>query len=230
MGVHLNATLGGLKTKLLNSASLEVLTTTGRTNDVAEAIVSLQNPFSAQLDITRIESNVTARGLFIGYIVTDTNFVAAGNSATNSPALPFVLNLYPPTIFSLLRELVLEAGEDPAPLDGIVQLGGYQYEPTTGRGTRRKRSVEDEWADEWANELVGVEKMAALPGFFDQEVMSSPDESSFEGASGVDAATELKRLVKRVTNIYTGCVGPSCSRADVAASTCPTTSTRRSSS
>ena len=203
MGIHLNATLGGLKTKLLNSASLVVLPTTGRTNNIADAVVSLQNPFSAPLSITRFASNVTARGLFIGSITTDIPFIAAGNTATNSPALPFVLNLYPPTIFSLLRELVLEAGLDPAPLDGIVQLGGYQYQATTGRGTRRKRSYE---ADEWADDLVGVDKMAELPSFFDQEAMSSPELGDFEGAAGVDAVEALKRLVKRVTNIYTGFV------------------------
>ncbi|KEI38214.1 uncharacterized protein L969DRAFT_517877 [Mixia osmundae IAM 14324] len=161
MALQLNATLGGLQTQLLNYAALTVLPTTNFADNIADATVSLQNPFTSVLDITNIQSNITSRGLYLGSIVTDTNFIAGGKTATISPALPFGLNLYPPDIFSLLRELAVEAGLDPAYIDGIVQLGGYEYVPTSGPGTRKvKRAMpqEDEddatlWADFGASSL-----------------------------------------------------------------------------
>ena len=75
-------------------------------------------------------ANVTSHGLFVGSIVVDTNFQAAGKAATVSPALAFNINLYPPDIFSLLRTLVVETGGNVAQLDGIIALGGYTYTPS----------------------------------------------------------------------------------------------------
>lgn len=37
----------------------------------------------------------------------------------------------PPTLFTLTRVLAVQAGLDPAPLDGIVALGGYSYVTAT---------------------------------------------------------------------------------------------------
>ncbi|BGP00846.1 hypothetical protein RTBOTA2_002159 [Rhodotorula toruloides] len=145
MALHLNATLPGLKTKLLNYANLTVLPTTGVTNDFADSTVSLANPFTAPLNIRNIQSNITSFGLFVGSIVTDTNFASAGHSNTDSPTLPFNLNLYPPDIFSLLRALAVEQGMATDQIDGIVKLGGYEYVPTTPSPTpsrRVKRSQE----------------------------------------------------------------------------------------
>lgn len=51
--------------------------------------------------------------------------------ATASPPLDFAMTSDPPTLFTLARVLAVEAGLDPTPLDGIVQLGGYTYVPTT---------------------------------------------------------------------------------------------------
>lgn len=53
----------------------------------ADGVVSLQNPFSSDLVITNIQSNVSSHGLFVGSIVVDTDFKAAGNGASNSPPL-----------------------------------------------------------------------------------------------------------------------------------------------
>ncbi|KEI38050.1 uncharacterized protein L969DRAFT_18838 [Mixia osmundae IAM 14324] len=202
MALQLNATLGGLQTQLLNYAALTVLPTTNFADNIADTTVSLQNPFTSVLDITNIQSNITSRGLYLGSIVTDTNFVAAGKAATVSPSLPFGLNLYPPDIFSLLRELVLEAGLNPDYLDGIVQLGGYQYVPTTGAGTRKvKRSLDDEddeslWSTFGAdglNDLLSAPgKSAAVPGGLTKEELSSPD-----------YADHQVRFQKR-DNLYTG--------------------------
>lgn len=130
MAIHLNATLPGLQTELLNYANLTVLPTTGRANNLADATVSLSNPFTTDLLITNIQSNVTAFGLYVGSIVQDTQFAAEGRAATDSPVLGLNLNLYPPDIFSLLRALVVEGGQDVVPLDGIVALGGYTLTPS----------------------------------------------------------------------------------------------------
>ncbi|BGP44010.1 hypothetical protein JCM10449v2_008067 [Rhodotorula kratochvilovae] len=144
MAIHLNATLPGLDSKLLNYANLTVLPSTGIESDFADSTVSLANPFSSALSVTNIQSNITSYGLFVGSIVTDTNFNAVGRASSDSPTLPFNLNLYPPDIFSLLRALAVDAGLSTEQLDGIVQLGGYEYVATTprpGARTRAKRSV-----------------------------------------------------------------------------------------
>lgn len=93
MAIHLNTTLKGLQTKLINYANLTVMPTTGVTDNFANSVVSLSNPFSSPLDITNIQSNITAHGLFVGSIVQDTNFLAAGKGATTSPILNLCVDL-----------------------------------------------------------------------------------------------------------------------------------------
>lgn len=132
MALQLNATLEGLSAKLLNYANVTILPSTGVTNDFAASTVSLQNPFSAALRITNIQANITAHGFSVGSIVVDTDFTSLGHIGTTSPDLAFNLNLYPPTIFALLRALVVSTGLDPAPLDAIVALGGYIYSTPSG--------------------------------------------------------------------------------------------------
>jgi hypothetical protein len=195
VAVQLNATLNGLSTKLINSAALTVLPTTGVTNNYASVVVSLNDPFTTPLLITNIQSNATSRGLFVGNIIQNTVFNAAGKTTTLSPALGFNLNLYPPDIFSLLRQLAVEAGLNPAQLDGIVQLGGYQYVPTTGPQGSRKRSVQDyddmkdtPWSEYGAESLedllVAPIKTAVLPGQQYQDILASPNLDS-EGDENV---------------------------------------------
>jgi hypothetical protein len=94
MALHLNATLPGLKTKLLDYANLTVLSTTGRANNLADSLVSLNNPFTTDLMITNIQSNITAYGLFVGSIVQNTDFAAAGKAKSISPTLG--LYVFPP--------------------------------------------------------------------------------------------------------------------------------------
>ncbi|KAI5474806.1 pre-rrna processing protein [Pseudohyphozyma bogoriensis] len=177
MAIHLNATLNGLTTKLLNYANLTVLTTTGVTNDLSNSIVSLQNPFSSSLSITNIQSNVTSHGLFVGSINTDTDFTAAGKTANISPILGLDLNLYPPDIFSLLRVLAVEANLDTAQIDGIVALGGYTLTPSTSTARKSKRS---------------------LP----QRSMEDSLEDTLVTMGGAQGGLQARSLSKR--NIYTG--------------------------
>lgn len=93
--------------------------------------MDLVNPFTAGFEITQITSSVTSHGLALGTIQTTTNFSAAGNSTTTSPLLDLNMNFDPPMLFTLTRVLAVQAGLDPAPLDGIVALGGYSYVPST---------------------------------------------------------------------------------------------------
>ncbi|THH12496.1 hypothetical protein EW146_g7640 [Bondarzewia mesenterica] len=125
--LKLEATLPALGTKLLDSASLEVLVTTGHENNISYVTVNLANPFTAGLDITHINSTVSMHGIRLGTIQTNTNFTSASKSTTGSPNLDFDLNMDPQSLFTVTRILAAEAGLDTAQLDGIVALGGYHY-------------------------------------------------------------------------------------------------------
>ncbi|WFD44515.1 hypothetical protein MPSI1_003183 [Malassezia psittaci] len=138
--LRINTTLGGLKSTLVQQASLVVLNTTGVTNDVANTVVALANPFTAPLKISHISSNVSVHGVFVAQIDTDLDFTAEGKATTNSPTFPLHLNLYPPDIFGLLRALAIQAGESVEQLDGIVALGGYTYTKTTNANDNLKAS------------------------------------------------------------------------------------------
>ena len=79
----------------------------------------------------------------VGTITSDTQFTSHPNSTTESPTLNLDMNFDPPTLFTLTRALAVEANLDVAPLDGIVQLGGYQYLFTTGSppSTRKRDNM-----------------------------------------------------------------------------------------
>ena len=125
--LNLTAKLPALKSKLLQSASLVVLPTTGHSDDIAHTTVSLANPFSADLLITSVKSSVTFHGLTLGTIDQQVQFASKGKSTTNSPDLNLNMNMDPQTLFTVTRVLAQEAGLNTAQLDAIVQLGGYQY-------------------------------------------------------------------------------------------------------
>ncbi|SCV70806.1 BQ2448_3568 [Microbotryum intermedium] len=152
MALKLNTTLPGLQTRLLESAAVTILPTTGISSNLANAVVNLNNPFTSGLTVTNIQSNVTAYGIFVGSIVTDTNFAAAGKAVTQSPTLGLDMNLYPPDIFGLLRALAVTAGLPTEQLDGIVALAGYTLAPTTATASA-KRSLDPEIEAFWKRTL-----------------------------------------------------------------------------
>lgn len=108
-----------------------VLPTTGKENNISHVTVSLSNPFSAPLQITKISSTVTSFGILLGSIEQDISFQSSPKSSTESPVLNFDLNFDPSALFTVTRALAVEVGEDVAPLDSIVQLGGFHYLPIT---------------------------------------------------------------------------------------------------
>ena len=154
--LNIAATLPALKTKLLNSASLEgalcsqtpvfcvlihfliVLETTGHGNNIAHAVVSLVNPFTSDLEITRVRSNVTFHGITLGTIDQSVTFVSAGNSTTDSPDVNIDINMEPEALFTVTRILAGEAGLNTDQIDAIVELGGYHYVADVNGGKKRE--------------------------------------------------------------------------------------------
>lgn len=140
--LSINTTLPGLKSKLLETTALEVLSTTGYNNDnTTHVTVSLVNPFSSALTITYVNSNVSAFGIPLGAINTQTTFDSKGNSTTVSPNLDMIINLDPPSLFTVLRVLAVQAGLPTEQIDGIVALGGYTYLPVRNTTTNTTSSI-----------------------------------------------------------------------------------------
>jgi hypothetical protein len=164
----INATLPGLNTSLLEYTSLEVLPTTGHVNNITNATVALHNPFTASLAITYINASVSAFGIPLGSIETNTTFEPRGKSVTVSPGLPLNLNLDPPSVFTVLRALAVEAGLPTVQLDSIVALGGYSYLPITndsslaGGETVVQRRDALEWESAGVDELMMIGKRANI--------------------------------------------------------------------
>ncbi|KAF8972948.1 hypothetical protein BDZ97DRAFT_1691577 [Flammula alnicola] len=140
--LSLDVLLPALKTNLLNTAALTILSTTGKENNISHVSVSLDNPFSAPLKITKISSAVTVFGIPLGSINQDVAFTSAPKATTESPELNFDLNFDPAALFTVTRAMAVEAGLDVAPLDGIVSIAGIQYLQTTqNTTTTRKRQA-----------------------------------------------------------------------------------------
>ncbi|RPD52194.1 hypothetical protein L227DRAFT_623401, partial [Lentinus tigrinus ALCF2SS1-6] len=108
-------------------------------DDTAYAVVSLANPFTSDLVITKVASNVTFHGITLGTIdMPSVTFASKGNASTDSPDLDLELNMDPEALFSVTRVLAEEAGLDTDQLDAIVALGGYKYLNGVG-GSKGKR-------------------------------------------------------------------------------------------
>ncbi|THU88646.1 hypothetical protein K435DRAFT_866116 [Dendrothele bispora CBS 962.96] len=106
--LNIDVTLPWLKTSLLDTATLTVLSTTGRENNISHVAVSLANPFYTDLNIKRIQSTVSAFGIQLRSIDSSTSFKTQANPTTTSPDLN--MNLDPSSIFTVTRALAVEAG------------------------------------------------------------------------------------------------------------------------
>ena len=117
-----------------------VLSTTGHTNNTAHTVVSLANPFTSDLVITKVQSDVTFKGITLGTIDMPITFSSAGNSTTESPNLDLQMNMDPTSLFTVTRVLAQDAKLDTSQLDAIVALGGYTYfSNVTSRAVVEKR-------------------------------------------------------------------------------------------
>lgn len=97
------------------------------------------------------------------------------------------LNLFPPDIFALVRALVVQSGQDPAALDGVVSLGGITYSPTTLAARMAKRDNEEEQF--YADQLIAPAKSNVIPGQDSFDHMYTP-----EHQVAMDHAEEDSRL------------------------------------
>lgn len=106
------------------------------------------------------------------------------------------LNLHPPDIFSLLRVLVVQSGQDPEPLDSMVALGGIDYVKTTSAPAAnaiQRRSFQDYVSEEdqdYADELVLPSKPGSNPGRAMVEHMISPQSPQEAAVDGDESSNE----------------------------------------
>jgi hypothetical protein len=84
---------------------------------------------------------VAYKSITLGTIESSDSFQAKAKSKTDSPELDLNMNFDPEALFTVTRALAVEAGLDPAPLDGIVSLGGYNYLNTEGGDSQSKREL-----------------------------------------------------------------------------------------
>ncbi|KAK0241921.1 hypothetical protein EDD85DRAFT_820884 [Armillaria nabsnona] len=136
--LDIGVVLPGLNTTLLNQAALEILSTTGRENNISHVSVNIQNPFTAALGITNIQSTVSSTGLTLGTIESSSAFTIDGKSTATSPELDLNMNMSPSVLFTLTRRLAVDAGLDTAQLDGIVSIGGISYVGETNASSSKR--------------------------------------------------------------------------------------------
>ncbi len=159
--LNISTSLPSLKANLIGSSSLAgdvppgisvmlahyviaraiVLETTGHQNNTAHATVSLVNPFTADLAITQVKSNISFHGIPLGTIDTPIAFSSKGNSTTESPALGLDLNLDPEALLTVMRICAVDAGLGTQQLDAIVELGGYHYVDDVHTSTVAARAI-----------------------------------------------------------------------------------------
>ncbi|KAG2172665.1 hypothetical protein INT43_000012 [Umbelopsis isabellina] len=128
--VSLASVLPGLKSQLIQSASLVVLPNTVQTT-VAGTSVTIANPFSAGLTITQVKAAVTYAGMPVGNIDADISsnpIVVGGKATTPSPSIPIKMNLAPASVALLLRENAASAGLDLNPIDALLTMGGFDIQ------------------------------------------------------------------------------------------------------
>ncbi|KAI8378360.1 hypothetical protein BD560DRAFT_348571 [Blakeslea trispora] len=128
--ISLTSTLPGLKTALIQGSSMSVLPDTLQTSMVAVK-VSIANPFSAGLIISKVVAAATFAGMPIGNIDQDIGsnpFVIGSKAIAESPSLNMNMNLEPAAVALLLRTLAVQANLDTRALDALFGLGGFHIE------------------------------------------------------------------------------------------------------
>ncbi|EPB90640.1 hypothetical protein HMPREF1544_02550 [Mucor circinelloides 1006PhL] len=135
--VSLSSTLPGLTTALIQGSSMSVLDDTLQTSMVGVK-VTIANPFSAGLSISKVIAAATFVGMPVGNIDQDISsnpFVIGGKATATSQDLSMSMNLEPAAVALLLRTLAVQAGMDTRALDGLLALGGFNIEGQEDVGT-----------------------------------------------------------------------------------------------
>ncbi|KAI9463679.1 hypothetical protein BJY52DRAFT_1404720 [Lactarius psammicola] len=126
-----------LHQNLISSASLELPTNIVQTG-IASASFTLDNPFTASINLLEVTTTVTFQQLTIGKIdhvdLSSSPVHANGHSSVTSPQLPFKFNLDPLTIIQLLSSGAQNNHVDLGPLTqlfGIVVKNPNFHPPIT---------------------------------------------------------------------------------------------------
>ncbi|CAO3630686.1 unnamed protein product [Mucor hiemalis] len=128
--VTLSSTLPGLKVALIQGSAMSVLPDTLQTS-VVGVKVSIANPFTAGLSISKVSAAATLSGMPIGNIDQDISsnpFVIGGKATAQSQQLNMAMNLEPGAVALLLRTLAVQANMDTRALDALFGLGGLHVD------------------------------------------------------------------------------------------------------
>ncbi|CAO3620373.1 unnamed protein product [Cunninghamella echinulata] len=128
--IKIDTTLPGLKAPLIQFATLIVPTDVIQTSFVNVA-VTIANPFTAGLAITKVKSAATYKGMPVGNIdqdISNNPYVIGGHATTASPQLNMQMNLEPAAIALLVRDLAVDAKLDTRALDGLLGMGGFHVQ------------------------------------------------------------------------------------------------------
>lgn len=128
--ISLDSTLPGLKVALIQGSALTVRPTT-IADSVVGVKVSIANPFTAGLTITKVVSSVVYKGMPVGNIdqdISSSPIVIPGKSTVQSNDLDMTLNTDPAAIALLLRSLAVDSNLDTRPIDALFTMGGFNIE------------------------------------------------------------------------------------------------------
>lgn len=132
-GIKLQSTIAGIVDPLLLSAHMLILDSTAVVNNIADAVPSVANPFTAQINLKGSKGQASVLGLNVGRVdATNLENAVVIPSRSNpdrasDQALPVsVVFDQPNVIFGLMRGLVVQSGQNPAPLDYLMNVGGIK--------------------------------------------------------------------------------------------------------
>lgn len=125
--IDISTTLPGLKSKLIQGSKLTVNQDSAQ-NGIVNVQVSIANPFTAGLTITKVISSVTYQGMPVGNInqdISSSPLVVGGHSTVQSNPLQMTMNIEPAAVALLLRELAVSSNMDTRALDALLTMGGF---------------------------------------------------------------------------------------------------------
>lgn len=126
--ITIDTSLPGLKSQLIQGAKLTVNPDSPK-NGIVGVAVSIANPFSASLSITKVVSSATYQGMPVGNIdqdISNSPIVIGGHSTVQSNPLNMQMNIEPAAVALLLRQLAVAEGLDTRALDALLGMGGFQ--------------------------------------------------------------------------------------------------------
>ncbi|CEJ02523.1 hypothetical protein RMCBS344292_16524 [Rhizopus microsporus] len=128
--ISLTSQLPGLKVALIQGSSL-VVPPNAANDGMVNVKVSIANPFSAGMTITKVTSAVTYNGMPVGNIdqdISNNPIVIPGKSTVQSGDLSMQMNVEPGAVALLLRTLAVNANLNTRPLDALLTVGGFSID------------------------------------------------------------------------------------------------------